>query len=49
MVLRHKRGAAYFSGQFYNMAPFQMSSDGDDVNIVDDYGRTCLHAAACGG
>lgn len=39
---------AYRSGQFYIM-PSQMPSVGFDINIIDDLGRTCLHAAASGG
>uniref|UniRef100_A0A3B4WTX7 Ankyrin repeat domain 52 n=1 Tax=Seriola lalandi dorsalis TaxID=1841481 RepID=A0A3B4WTX7_SERLL len=37
------------NGQFYNIMPAQMSSVGFDINILDDQGRTCLHAAASGG
>uniref|UniRef100_A0A8C2ZX97 Ankyrin repeat domain 52 n=1 Tax=Cyclopterus lumpus TaxID=8103 RepID=A0A8C2ZX97_CYCLU len=36
------------NGQFYIM-PSQVPSAGDDINILDDHGRTCLHAAASGG
>ncbi|XP_029287338.1 LOW QUALITY PROTEIN: serine/threonine-protein phosphatase 6 regulatory ankyrin repeat subunit C [Cottoperca gobio] len=36
------------NGQFYIM-PSQVPSAGDDINISDDHGRTCLHAAASGG
>ncbi|XP_035811712.1 serine/threonine-protein phosphatase 6 regulatory ankyrin repeat subunit C-like isoform X2 [Amphiprion ocellaris] len=41
------------NGQFYNLMPSMMSGEmppvGFDINIVDDHGRTCLHAAASGG
>lgn len=33
-----------FNGQFYNIM-----SVGFDINTLDDYGRSCLHAAASGG
>ncbi|KAK5912274.1 hypothetical protein CesoFtcFv8_002166 [Champsocephalus esox] len=36
------------NGQFYIM-PSQVPSAGDDINVLDDHGRTCLHAAASGG
>ncbi|KAM8917822.1 serine/threonine-protein phosphatase 6 regulatory ankyrin repeat subunit C isoform 2-T2 [Spinachia spinachia] len=36
------------NGQFYVM-PSLLPSVGDDINILDDQGRTCLHAAASGG
>uniref|UniRef100_A0A8D0CQ53 Ankyrin repeat domain 52 n=1 Tax=Sander lucioperca TaxID=283035 RepID=A0A8D0CQ53_SANLU len=38
----------YRSGHFYIM-PSQVPSTGDDINFLDDHGRTCLHAAASGG
>uniref|UniRef100_A0A3B4GXD1 Serine/threonine-protein phosphatase 6 regulatory ankyrin repeat subunit C-like n=1 Tax=Pundamilia nyererei TaxID=303518 RepID=A0A3B4GXD1_9CICH len=39
------------NGQFYNMAPMLTNdqSVGFDINMLDDHGRTCLHAAASGG
>ncbi|XP_037622637.1 serine/threonine-protein phosphatase 6 regulatory ankyrin repeat subunit C-like [Sebastes umbrosus] len=36
------------NGQFYIM-PSQAVSTGDDINSLDDNGRTCVHAAASGG
>uniref|UniRef100_A0A8C9X2X4 Ankyrin repeat domain 52 n=1 Tax=Sander lucioperca TaxID=283035 RepID=A0A8C9X2X4_SANLU len=36
------------NGHFYIM-PSQVPSTGDDINFLDDHGRTCLHAAASGG
>ncbi|XP_029007428.1 serine/threonine-protein phosphatase 6 regulatory ankyrin repeat subunit C-like [Betta splendens] len=42
-----------FNGQFYNILQHftttQVLSAGFDINISDDHGRTCLHAAASGG
>uniref|UniRef100_A0A665UFA6 Serine/threonine-protein phosphatase 6 regulatory ankyrin repeat subunit C-like n=1 Tax=Echeneis naucrates TaxID=173247 RepID=A0A665UFA6_ECHNA len=37
------------NGQFYNIMQSQISPAGFDINILDDNGRTCLHAAASGG
>uniref|UniRef100_A0A8C5HQA6 Serine/threonine-protein phosphatase 6 regulatory ankyrin repeat subunit C-like n=1 Tax=Gouania willdenowi TaxID=441366 RepID=A0A8C5HQA6_GOUWI len=41
------------NGQFYNCIPPLTSgpilATGFDINMLDDHGRTCLHAAASGG
>lgn len=35
-------------GQFYVTACVKLSVE-SDINVLDEYGRTCLHAAASGG
>lgn len=35
-------------GQFYMTACVKLSVE-NDINVLDEYGRTCLHAAASGG
>lgn len=38
----------YHLGQFYMTACVKPTVE-CDVNVLDEYGRTCLHAAASGG